>query len=193
MKTSYPWEGRVQITVEATGKDPWRLALRLPEWCSLPTLAVNGQPVTLISERGYAVIDRSWQPGDVVVLDLPMVPRLIEANPRLEPARDGVAIERGPIVYCLEQCDQPTGADVLDVEIDVATALTATWHEGLLGGVALVEGQGYAVDMTPWKDRLYRPQGAESERESVHLTAVPYYAWANREPGGMRVWIPRRR
>jgi DUF1680 family protein len=107
--------------------------------------------------------------------------------------RGCVTIERGPIVYCLEGCDQDPSVDVLDVEIDEAAPLQATWRDDLLGGVTVVEAAGHAVDVAPWQDRLYRPAHGQDgpSRQPVRLIAVPYYAWANRGPGAMRVWIPR--
>ena len=129
---------------------------------------------------------------DAVKLDLTMVPRLIEPHPRSDSTRGCVAIERGPIIYCLEGCDQDPSVDVLDAQIDEAAPLQATWRDDLLGGVTVVEAAGYALDVAPWQDRLYRPASGhdESPRHPVRLTAVPYHVWANRGPGAMRVWIP---
>ena len=103
-----------------------------------------------------------------------------------------MAIERGPLVYCLEQADHPD-AVIADLEIDTATPLESSWVSGRLEGVTVVRGAGWAVDSAPWKDRLYRPVGLGSSaaRRRMALTAIPYYAWANRGPGAMRVWIPR--
>jgi DUF1680 family protein len=193
METDYPWQGGVRLTVQHTEDLPWRLDLRLPGWCEGPSLHVNGRQVTVPAGEGTAAIERTWREGDVVTLDLPMVPRLIEPHPRSDATRGCVAIERGPIVYCLESCDQDPSVDVLDVQIDAAAPLQATWRDDLLGGVTVVEAAGYAVDVAPWQDRLYRPAHGQDgpSRQPVRLTAVPYYAWANRGPGAMRVWIPR--
>jgi hypothetical protein len=106
-----------------------------------------------------------------------MVPRLIEAHPRSDAARGSVAIERGPLVYCLEDCDQPSSVNVMDVQIDETAPLQAAWHGDLLGGVMVVEAQGYAVDVATWQERLYRPAGEGApSRQPVRLVAVPYYA-----------------
>jgi DUF1680 family protein len=128
-----------------------------------------------------------------MVLDLPMTPRLTVADPRVDAVRGCVAIERGPLVYALEQPDQEDGAVVDDLRIDVAGALSDEFRPDLLGGVTVVRARG-AVVPGPDADATtpYAPVAAsapEATRE-VTLTAVPYYAWANRGPQPMRVWVP---
>ena len=191
METAYPWEGRVRIAVEQSPTTPRALSFRVPGWCTSARARVNGQPVAPKSD-GYLRVERVWQSGDVVELDFPMDPRLIEAHPWIESTRGSVAIERGPLVYCLEQADHPD-ASVADLEIDTAKPLESAWASDRLEGVTVVRGFGWAVDTTPWKDRLYRPlvRGGSAPRRQTALNAIPYYAWANRGPGAMRVWIPR--
>ena len=193
LETAYPWQGSVRLAVQEADASSWSLSLRLPAWCERPALRLNGQPVEPALDLGYALLERRWRPGDVVELDLPMDARLVEAHPRIDSTRGCLAIERGPVVYCLEGCDQEDGVNVLDLEIDPTGPLTATWRPDLLGGLVTVEAAGYAVDPSPWEGRLYRPlaSGERSSRRPVRLTAIPYYAWANRVPGAMRVWIPR--
>jgi DUF1680 family protein len=194
VETDYPWDGRVVFTVTQTDGQPWELRLRRPAWCSTPGLTVAGQAVDAAGAGpGYVSIDRVWQAGERVELTLPMPPRLVEANPRLESARDSAAIVRGPLVYCLEQCDAP-GASILGVEIDTSAPLEATWQPELLGGVSVVHASGVGTPSEAWPEgSLYRPFVATrtGPPQPITLTAVPYYAWANREPGAMRVWIPR--
>jgi len=159
------------------------------------SLQVNGQPVKVPARESYVTVERLWRKGDTVELDFPMLPRLTEPHPRSDSTRGCVAIERGPIVYCLEQCDQePSVNDVfMDVQIDETAALRTAWRGDLLGGVMVVEAVGHAADVDSWQDRLYRPARGrgDSPRRPVRLTAVPYHVWANRGPGAMRVWIPR--
>jgi DUF1680 family protein len=179
--------------IEETDGNAWKLALRVPGWCEGADLQVNGEAVEVaVASGAYAAIERAWQAGDVVELDMPMKPRLTESNPRVDAIRGSLAIERGPLVYCLEEVDQQPGLNLLDVRIAPEASLQAVWHENLLGGVVVVEAQGTVVDAGAWQDELYRPARTEDlpQREVV-LTAVPYYAWANRGPGTMRVWIPR--
>jgi DUF1680 family protein len=191
METVYPWEGRVRLAIEQAPTASRTLSFRVPGWCTAATARVNGRQVSPGS-NGYLRIDRVWHSGDVIELDFPMDARLIEAHPWIESTRSCVAIERGPLVYCVEQADHPDAA-IADLEIDTAAPLESSWVSGRLEGVTVVRGFGWAVDTAPWKDRLYRPVGLGSSaaRRRMALTAIPYYAWANRGPGAMRVWIPR--
>jgi DUF1680 family protein len=152
---------------------------------------VNGEdleelPVT----NGYLRIERAWASGDVVELDLLMTPRLTAGHPWIESTRGCVAIEYGPLVYCLEQADQQ--APVYDLEIDPAAPLTATWQPDLLDGVAVVRGSGFVIDRAAWDGLLYRPfsPGAATPKQPAELTAIPVYAWANRGPNAMKIWVP---
>ena len=119
-----------------------------------------------------------------------MVPVLIEPNPRVDAIRTSLCIQRGPIIYCLEQADQPD-LNLLDARVRADAPIHSRWREDLLGGVVTVEVEGQVVEQGIWEDHLYLPA---AERElavrPTPLTAVPYYAWANRSPGAMRVWIP---
>ena len=191
MESTYPWDGKVRLTIEDPGAAPWTLSLRVPAWCKGASATVDGRAVGTLGAGGYLRIERAWKPGGVVELDLPMPARLTEAHPRIESTRGCVAIERGPLVYCLETADNPDG-HVADLEIDTAAPLESVWAPDRLGGVVLVKATGWAVDTRPWANQLYRQVGAPpAARRRVALTAVPYYAWANREPGAMRIWIPR--
>jgi DUF1680 family protein len=193
VETDYPWDGKVKVIVEETDGATWQLALRVPGWCAGASLQMNGQAVEAAAIGGtYAAIERAWQVGDVVELDLPMEPRLTAPNPRVDAIRGSLAIERGPLVYCLEQIDQEPNLNLLDVRIAPEASLQATRRENLLGGVVAIEAQGAVVDIGAWQDELYRPAPVEDlPRREVTLTAVPYYAWANRGLGAMRVWIPQ--
>jgi DUF1680 family protein len=198
LETDYPWDGRVKITVAETGGDSWRLSLRVPAWCEEAgaRLSVNGQPTGPVRPASYAEIDRAWSPGDVVELDLPITPRWIYPNPRIDAIRGTAAIARGPLVYCLEETDQPEGTNLLDVRVDTSAPLRASRHNDLLGGVVAVEAQGSAADAEPWGDRLYAYSPSDggpppTSGAALTLTAIPYYAWANRGKAAMRVWIPR--
>jgi hypothetical protein len=193
MESEYPWAGRVRLTIEESGAGPWTLSLRVPGWCAGATVLVNGQAAAgAVAPTGYLRIERGWARDDTVDLDLPMTARLVEAHPWIESTRGCVAIERGPLVYCLEQADHPN-ARIADLAIDASASLRSAWEPGRLDGVAVVRATGWEVDTESWRDRLYRPVGSASSppRRPTALTAIPYYAWANREPGAMRVWIPR--
>jgi DUF1680 family protein len=192
MAGEYPWDGRVRLSVAQATGDTWALSLRIPGWCEDASVHVNGETVDATpSAGGYLEIARGWQAGDTVELDLPMTPRLTEGHPWIESTRGCVAIERGPLVYCLEQADQ--GAPVYDLEIDPAAPLSSTWQPDLLDGVTTVHGSGYSIDRSAWQGLLYRSYDAAaspSPKEPVGLTAIPVYAWANRGPNAMKIWIP---
>jgi hypothetical protein len=194
VESDYPWQGQIRITVRQSGASPWQLRLRLPEWCQSFELAVNDVRVQgPVLKQGYIRLDRSWRPGDVIDLNLAMPPFLVESNPRADAIRGCLAIQRGPLVYCLEGCDQEAPETLLDVQIDADQPLQAQWRDNWLGGIMTVEAAGYLVDPGPWQGMLYQPSGKASTatRRPVRLTAIPYYAWGNRGIGSMRVWIPR--
>ncbi|WP_405779290.1 hypothetical protein OG512_03845 [Streptomyces sp. NBC_01378] len=131
-------------------------------------------------------------PGDRVVLDLGLEPRLTVADPRVDSVRGCVAIERGPLVYCLEGVDHPaSGLD--DIVLDATGPLGVKHRPDLLGGVTTVVAAGRlraAADRGWWPYTPADADPAPDDGEAVELTAIPYYAWANREDGGMRVWLP---
>lgn len=191
-ESAYPWEGRVRISIDEAAGGRWVLAIRGPDEGGATTVRINGAAIEAAPDAtGYLRLERPWATGDVVELDLPMAPRLVEAHPWIESTRGCLAIERGPLVYCLEQCDQPS-ARVADLEIDGRAPLASRWEPNLLGGVVVIQASGTVLDVSAWRDRLYRPVGSDPPpaRRSLDLTAIPYYAWANRAAGAMRVWIP---
>ena len=194
METRYPWEGAVRLTVEESDGRSWPLALRIPEWSAgRAAVRLNGGPVAATPDgHGYLRLERPWRPGDTVELDLPMDARLIEPHPAIEATRGCLAIERGPLVYCVEQADQGD-APVAELELDPSRPMESRWAPELLEGVVVVRAPGFRVDESAWGGRLYRPfrPGAAPARQRAELTAIPYFAWANRGPGAMRVWIPQ--
>jgi DUF1680 family protein len=197
MDTTYPWDGHVRLTIEETHPTPWTLALRVPDWCRGASVLVNGREVAAgegaaPGASGYVRLAHAWARNDVVELALPMPARYVEAHPWIESTRGSVAIERGPLIYCLEQADQPDGR-VADFELDAAAPLAPIWEPERLEGVMAIRAQGWALDTIGWRRQLYRPIGSAppAPRQAAALSAIPYYAWANRTPGAMRVWIPR--
>jgi DUF1680 family protein len=194
--TEYPLDGAVEVSVLETVDRPWTLALRVPGWCRGATVSVNGAPGPASADQaGYLRIERQWRAGDRVALTLPMPVRLTVAHPSADALRAAVAIERGPLVYCLESLDQPEGVDVNHVELCVGEPLHEQVREGFLGEAAvLVTATGLARDDSGWAgigwaDRSELPPVAG---RPVTLTAIPYHLWANRGPSVMRVFIPAR-
>ncbi len=195
IETDYPWDGRVKIAITESGDLPWALSLRVPSWCQSFDPKINGQNINGNLQKGYVMIERTWKTGDVVEIDFPMTAFLVESDPRVDSVRGCVALQRGPIVYCLEEKDQEPGVNILDVKIDSSGALTSQWQGELLGGIVTLEAIGYLMDKSDWPNNgLYRPLGLGSGNQTsdrkVKLTAIPYYVWGNRGLKSMRVWIP---
>lgn len=176
--TDYPWDGRVELTVRRAGR--CRLLLRVPGWCQGATVSL---PATI--EQGYFVLDRDWLAGETVVLELPMPVRRIAADPRVAEDRGCLAVMRGPLVYCAEDCDHEVGVHTLGLPPEAE--LTARWEPDLLGGVVVLRGTALAAAETEWGGGLYRQSPPP---RAVPVTLVPYYAWDNRAGGGMVVWLP---
>lgn len=180
--TDYPWTETVTITVNPTVASSFTLHLRIPGWCRAATLAINGQPQPLAPVNGYAVVTRTWSPGDTVTLTLPMPIERIHADPRLSNVAGKVALQRGPIVYCFEEPDN--GAALAALALPRTAALTARSDANFLGGCVTIETTG-TRDTVP--ATLYSADNPKTT--STPLRAIPYGLWANRGEGEMRIWI----
>jgi len=190
-ETDYPWNGEVVIRIEEAPEAPFTLYLRVPNWCRDAHVELNGTDIfPTMTLRGRAEIHRVWQAGDTVRLTLPMPVDRIVSHPHVLGNRGRVALRRGPLIYCLEQVDH-SDADVWDIVLPDNAELTPEFVPGLLGGVTVLRGQAIAQGTEEWTRRLYRPKEIlrEPSTRPVSITAIPYYAWANREPGPMQVWI----
>ena len=189
VETAYPWDGRVRVTVRQAPTTPVEIAFRVPGWATGATL--DGAAVTA---GDYARVSRTYRDGDEVVLDLPMAPRLTRADERVDAVRGCVTIERGPLVYALEQCDQADGAPVDDLRILPGASFEVEHRPDLLSGVSVVRTTGRVASPPPAARSPYSTTPATAQEEQagreVTLVAIPYYAWANRGPQAMRVWIP---
>lgn len=163
-ETRYPWEGDVKITVG--GKLKKALKLRIPGWCKEYSISVNGKKAEPVMDKGYAVLDRKWKDGDVIELSMNMPVEVIAADPRVKEDEGLRAIQRGPLVYCMEEADNPEGFD--ELSISPSAAFETTFQPDLLCGVETIK----AVD----GDQV--------------LNFIPYYAWDNRTAGKMKVWVP---
>lgn len=188
--TDYPYEGRVRLVVDETPDAEWTLRLRLPDWCAGALLRVNDDEQSAQSVDGYIVVARRWQAGDVVLLDLPMSPRLTAAHPLVSSAGGTVAVERGPLVYCLEQVDQPDGVDVGYAQLVADAPIEVVALPDVLGGTVALDARGFMPDTAVWTDALYLPYSGVrlNGGQDVDLRFVPYCLWANRSPSAMRVW-----
>jgi DUF1680 family protein len=190
-ETDYPWNGRVRIKIEKCGAAEFALKLRIPGWASGASVRINNAPADNSAKPGsYFEILRAWKAGDFVDLDLPMPPRLMEANPLVEEDLDQVAVQRGPIVYCLESPDLPPGVDISDVRIPTDMRLTAGYDQRLLDGVVVLEGKALAQPQGDWSGKLYR-EIKPAELRPFNVKFIPYSVWQNRGRSEMSVWLPR--
>ena len=185
--TGYPWDGTVDLAVGLDGPARFELALRVPGWCRKHALRVNGKAVAAPVRKGYARLRRTWNDGDRVTLILAMPVERVEANPVVDATAGKVALQRGPLVYCLEGCDHRV--DVRTIRLPDRARLAARFDKRLLGGVTVIEGKAVAPAAGPWKDRLYASGPAKTV--PVAIRAVPYCLWDNRKGGTMAVWLPR--
>jgi len=196
MATDYPWAGAVELRVTGAPPQPCGLAVRVPAWSPVPEIRRNENLAGAEAEGGYLVVRRQWRPGDVLRFELDTSPRLTYPDRRVEAVQGAAAIERGPLVYCLEQADQPAGVDLADLAL-VGGRLEDT--------PATVSGVGDTVLVRAGAVRRAAPQKAglpyhaaadeaqasgDSGGDQVTATAIPYFQWDNRDGRPMKVWIP---
>jgi DUF1680 family protein len=177
MRTDYPWQGRVTVHIGQTPDEPWTLSLRVPGWCGSATL--TGPDGTVPAATGVVALSRQWRAGDTVTLDLDLPVRVTTPDPKVDAVRGCVAVERGPLVYCVESADAPAGSEIEDLRWDPARQPVEVSRPDLAEAVVGVD--------VPVR-RLDDPAAAT---DGLVAGAVPYFAWANRTVAGMRVWIPR--
>jgi uncharacterized protein len=187
MTTRYPWEGKVVLRIKGDATTEWKLRLRLPGWASSCRLKLNGEEIEPRIQNGYATISRSWETGDQVELDLPVQVDRIYADPRVAADVGRVALQRGPMVYCLEDADHE--GSVSEIALPSSARLSEKWEPDLLGGVVTLAAKGLALADVKSTETLYSSHKTDRTRH-MRLNAIPYYAWNNRAPGAMTVWIP---
>jgi DUF1680 family protein len=180
-ETKYPWDGDIRITVEPQKRFSFDVYLRIPGWCkSAPTVSVNGTKLSGVRpDRGYVKVSRTWNKGDVIRLELPMPVERIYAHPKVKADVGRAALQRGPVVYCLEGTDNQ--GQVGNLCLPRTAKLSAAFEKNLLRGVVVVRGEALAAS-----------RGKDDKRatHSVKFKAVPCCTWDNRKPGPMVVWLP---
>jgi hypothetical protein len=196
-ETKYPWEGDVVVTITPATPSEFSIYLRVPGWSRKTKVTVNGKPAPGTPKPGeYFSLQRLWKPGDAIRVQFDMTPRVTAANPRVREDLGRVAVERGPLVYCLEQMDQAERASIFDLALplgaDPSKDFTAQFRPEMLGGIVVLQHKGVATAKAYSELPLYRTleRAAVEAGKEVELTFIPYYAWANRLPGAMEVWIP---
>lgn len=196
-QTNYPWDGKNEITLSPDKKKPFTLHIRIPGWAinqpiagdlyqdeapsSPVSILLNGKPLVYTIEKGYAVINRTWNKGDKITLDLPMNVRKIIAKDSVKADKSRFALQRGPIVYCLEGHDNQD-ASVMNIVVDKNAPVTANYQPDILNGVITLSMKGSSTKRQLASDQLIQTQ--------QEVKAIPYYAWANRGSAEMEVWIP---
>jgi uncharacterized protein len=192
-KTNYPWDGGVSLTVTPAQTSDFTIYLRIPGWCDRAQVSVNGSSVSGAKAGEYLAVHRSWAAGDTIQLKLEMTPQVLEANPHVVEDEGRVALQRGPLVYCLEELDQPSGTAIEDVSVNIghkpSDGFKAEFKPDLLGGVMVLQHEGELIQYPDSRNSLYTPyQQDRPKNKPVELTFIPYYAWANRDKSPMQVW-----
>ncbi len=194
-ETGFPWKGMVKLGISPEKEAEFTLHIRIPGWTDKPmpgdlynytefmdntfNIKLNGQQIKYIQEKGFAVIDRKWQKGDIIEFDMEMPVRKVVSNEMVADNTGMIALQRGPMVYCAEGVDN--NDNIFNLWIPDDTEFTAEFMEDLTGDVIAVTGNVKV---------LSRGEDKISIEENEHmLTAIPYYAWANREPSSMSVWL----
>ncbi len=191
--TNYPWSGGVRFTINPAHASDFTLHLRWPEWASSAEVQVNGQPFALHDLRpgSFIAISRTWTQGDTVTLNFPMTAVEMVSNPRVTDDYGRIAMQRGPLVYTLEQIDQ-NGTPLSDIFVRSNVPVAAETRKDLLGGVTILKVPGLMAEKSVVQEPLYQPLATAVSRAKrpATLTFIPYYAMGNREPTPMEVWVP---
>ena len=188
--TEYPWNGRITMTINPSAVQKWRLAVRIPSWCRRARIKVNDKALALGDRvrKGYALIDRRWERGDRLELSLEMPIQRIEAHPGVRGTGGRIALQRGPLVYCVEGADN--GADLSDITLPSDSPLSVSDLRGALRGMKGIVAAGRRSRGDRWKTSLYSARsGSSRATRAIDVTAVPFFARANRKPGEMLVWL----
>jgi DUF1680 family protein len=189
-QTQYPWDGKVSINISPEEESQFTLHLRIPGWAadqvtpgdlySFATpekdsilVEVNGQPINYTTEKGYALIDRKWKKGDVVTYSIPMSIRRVKASQQVADNAGKVALERGPMVYCLEGVDNDP--QLMKLTLPDSALLQAAFTPEMLSGIVTISGNALLTE--------------SQKSQQVKFTAIPYYAWNNRGANEMKVWM----
>jgi uncharacterized protein len=181
----YPWSGAIRLVVDPEAPSDFTIRLRIPDWAQRWSASVNGEAAEAAIERGYLKIRRAWRSGDAIDLDLPMPIERLYANPRVRDDIGKVALRRGPLIYCIEEADNPA-APVGLARLPRAAQPVAEKRSDLFGGAVAIAAEGEIASAHSGELYQSKPFGATKAK----LTAIPYYLWANRGPGAMRVWLP---
>jgi uncharacterized protein len=186
-QTAYPWDGRIELRLEVNEPRAFGLRLRIPGWCTRAQLSVNGEeiPIEASWQKGYVRIERLWHSGDTVLLDLEMPVERIQPHPDVRADTGCVALQRGPLLYCLETADN--AVPLHRIRLPETAVFESRFVSTVLGGVTEIQADATVLETDDWAGTLYRT--APARQSPCAITAIPYYAWDHRHPGEMCVWI----
>ncbi|MCL5408878.1 MAG: glycoside hydrolase family 127 protein [Candidatus Omnitrophica bacterium] len=187
-KTDYPWNGMIGFTFKMEKSAYFGLKLRIPGWSQKAKLNINGVSVKVAEnlEKGYIHLERNWQNNDTITLEFDMPIIMIQAHPDVRQDIGYCALQRGPVVYCMEEVDN--NVPLHRIILNEKNKYSAVIKHNLLGGIVTIRGKSEVVDDAGWNEMLYKPLTKEKFKQ-IKVTAVPYYTWDNRKQGQMRVWF----
>ncbi len=183
---NYPWQEQVKIEITSPVSVTHTLALRLPDWCAEPVVSLNGEAITGEASRGYLYLNRRWQEGDTLTLTLPMPVRRVYGNPQVRQQAGKVALQRGPLVYCLEEADN--GANLHNLSLPRDSEFRVYEGKGIFAHKMLIQTEGIGCHMKE-TDALWQYDRSPVLRQPRTLTFIPWFSWANRGEGEMRIWV----
>ena len=190
-QTKYPWEGKIALRVAPANPEEFTLFVRIPGWSKHSTVKVNGKSIDAVIPGSYKAIRRNWSGEELVELEFDMQPQMVHANPAVADDTGRVAMQRGPVVFCMEQLDQAgnTPEEFTRVAARLSEQSNGQFDSKLLDGIVALTVSGTVE--TPLMQSLY-DSGPVSRNpgRTISLKLIPYYAWANRAPSSMQVWIP---
>ncbi len=193
-ETNYPWSGEVKITINPATPGEFAVYVRIPGWSETNDVKVNGIPVSGAQPGEYLAIRRRWSANDTVQLNFDMRSQLIKANPSVSDDRGRVAFQRGPVVYCMEHLDQTghqRGVNLAGYSVHLAGSTTARFDPNILDGVMVLSHPGSVSGSNAGRELYFSAAEDKTAKETATtVTLIPYYAWANRDPASMQVWIP---
>jgi DUF1680 family protein len=191
--TQYPWEGTVEIAVTPASAEEFTVFVRIPGWSKQNSVQVNGKEIAGVRAGEYLPVRRRWSSGDKLLLSFDMRPQVVHANPAVADDRGRIALQRGPVVYCMEQLDQLEASNDSSIfpryTAHVTDSTTERYDATLLDGVVVLEHPGALLPAAaPALYQAALPEAAAGK--DTKLKMIPYYAWSNRDLSAMQVWIP---
>jgi hypothetical protein len=192
-KTDYPWSGDVAMTLTPAASSEFAMYVRIPGWSTKSSVKVNGKEIAGAKAGEYLAIRRRWAANDTIDLSFDMTTHLLKANPAVTEDRGRVAFQRGPVVFCMEHLDQQdpgVGMNLAGYSIPAEGETTVQFEPKLLDGVMVLSHPARISKATINTDLYFSASTPNPPESPTTIKLIPYYAWANREPASMQVWIP---